>query len=617
MLGAAGLVALGCKGEPQPEPQPEPKHEPKPAADPIRPPPGPGWCSPDGWCWLSPQPHGVELRGVWAHGPDDVWAVGEGAMVVRWDGTAWVRVELGIDPQLELNDIWASSPERLFIAAQDGSILSFDRRSTPLAIERHQPIEMPMRSLWGSSAQDVYAVAYDSQLFHFDGSAWTSIDPAPLETAKLVRGSATNDVYVLGDYGQVAHFDGESWHKQQSPTSEWLFRDAWADAHGLLAVAGNDRLVERSGDVWKVGESTQGLPTDLAGEGAGLTSVVRCPDGEIWAGTDGGSLLVWKDTRWSAHVLREGHAILDLATAGERLFAVGEAGTALVVQRGEPWTEPVGTRRHAALALAGLGEHVWVADDFNLWHYDGERWTPHEGMSRTRALWPVSPTEVHLIGELGYRRFDGQTMHRAELLPHEYFVGHDVWASGSSDVWMAAGEHLMHFDGQGWSAETIEIDAHDIHGSGPDNLLVAGPSKTPRGPAGKVGVWTVARRSGGKWNVEIDSEDRLFIHAHGVDGGVAIERYGNAWLRDASGWHEIASLPKANVANYSVIGVWMHDPTHIWALTHDHGIFRYDGAQWQPERTDMRGAHVLGASERHLLLGNDDGSVVRRWLSTR
>ena len=288
----------------------------------------------------------------------------------------------------------------------------------------------------------------------------------------------------------------------------------------MIAVAGSDQLVEYASETWKVGTSTRGLPTDIAGEGARLTAVTRFADGEIWAGTDGGSLLVWKGDRWSAPVLREGHRIEELATAAEQVFAVGEAGTALVVPRGEAWTKPVGTRRHSALAIAGLGEHVWVADEFNLWQFDGERWTAHELMAMTHALWPVSPTEVHVIGELGYRRFDGQTMQRAEL-PLVQFHGEDVWASGSDDVWLAAREHLMHFDGTSWQTESIGVQAWDMHGS-EDNLLVAGPND--------AGVWSVARRSGGTWTVELELADKaLFVHAQGSEGGFVMDEHGSAW----------------------------------------------------------------------------------------
>jgi hypothetical protein len=128
-------------------------------------------------------------------------------------------------------------------------------------------------------------------------------------------------------------------------------------------------------------------------------------------------------------------------------------------------------------------------------------------------------------------------------------------------------------------------------------------------------VWTVARRSGGAWTVELDTDDEpLRVHAHGREGGIAMNRYGYAWLRDASGWHQIEPLPGANVGNDSIIGVWMHDPTHIWAVEEGGAILRYDGKQWTAEQTDMQRPRAIGASKKYLLLGNEDGSVVRRSL---
>jgi hypothetical protein len=625
-VAISGAVLLGCQRAPESsgDSGADMPAMDATAASPETPMAGPGWCSVDGWCWLEPDTHGNDLHGVWALAPDDAWAVGDRGMLVHWDGESWSRVGLDIDPELALHDVWAASSERLFVAASDGSVLSFDARTSPIGeITRHEPSKMPMRSLWGSSAQDVYALApsidygggqqHDARLFHYDGSTWTQVEPSPLATAAVVCGAAADDVFVLGDHGQVVHFDGQRWQPQQSPALEWLFRDAWADAHGLLAVAGDEHLVEHAQSKWSVGASTRGLPSDIAGEGARLTSVTRFSDGEIWAGSEGGSLLAWKDTRWSAAVLREGHAILDLATAGDQVFAVGEAGTSLVVPRGEPWAEPVGTRRRSVQAIAGLGEHVWVADESNLWHYDGARWTTHEIMSRTHTLWPVSPTEVHVIGELGYRRFDGQTMHAAEL-PHSSFAGQDVWASGSDDVWLAAREYLMHFDGQGWQAETIEVEAWDMHG-GDDNLLVAGPRKQPN-DGSTPGVWAVARRSGGAWTVELEADDdRLLVHAHGREGGIAIDPWGYAWLRDASGWHGIDALPGAGVGNYQVVGVWMQDPTHIWAVEEGGTIYRHDGQKWSVEQSDMQSPRAIGASESYLLLGNSQGSVMRRLLA--
>jgi hypothetical protein len=220
-----------------------------------------------------------------------------------------------------------------------------------------------------------------------------------------------------------------------------------------------------------------------------------------------------------------------------------------------------------------------------------------------------------LIGDFGYRRFDGQAMQVAEQLPHPQFTGEDVWASGSEDVWLAAGEHLMHFDGRAWQAETIEIEAKDLHGSREDNLLVAGPREHAKDGSTGAGAWAVARRSGGAWTVELDAgEDDLFVRAHGREGGVAIDHAGHAWLRDASGWHEIETLVFDDTSRLRIIGAWMQDPTHIWAVSDGGVIYGYDGHAWHVEQSDMQMPRAIGASEKYLLLGNAQGSVMRRAL---
>jgi hypothetical protein len=594
-----------------------------PSATPV--PAGPGWCSADGWCWVDPDPHGNDLEGVWALAPDDAWAVGVNATVVHWDGEGWSRVAIDVAPGLDLHDVWAAGPERIFVAGHDGSVSSFDGRSTPIGeVERAEPSPtVPLRSLWGSSDHDAYALAPalhgDAMLFHYDGAAWTRVEPNPLATAAVVSGSAADDVFVFGDFGQVAHFDGRRWQQQRSPKREWLVHDAWVASVGenprAVAVAKDDRFVIHDGRKWKTGATTRGLATDIAGYGETLTAVTGTASGEIWAGTHWGSLLVWTEAQWSVAAHRKAFAILDLASAGDSIFAVGEAGTQLVLPRGQPWNQPIGPRRHAALAIGGLGEHVWVADELDLWHFDGHDWTARAIVSRTRALWPVSPTEVHLVGEYGYRRFDGETLHSATLLPHSHFEGEDVWAGGSDDVWIAAGESLMHFDGQGWQAHTIDVEARSIHGSALDNLLVAGPRKQSIGESTRMGEWAVARCSGAAWTVELDvDDDRLFVRAHASEGGLAIDRYGRAWLRERGGWHEIESLPRSHIANYTILGAWMHGPTQIWAVDISGAIFHFDGQQWRVESSDLRRARAIGGTDSHVLVANSQGGVLRRSL---
>ena len=49
----------------------------------------PRLCNPNNWCWENPQPQGNYLYGVWGADANNVWAVGFGGTILRWNGTAW------------------------------------------------------------------------------------------------------------------------------------------------------------------------------------------------------------------------------------------------------------------------------------------------------------------------------------------------------------------------------------------------------------------------------------------------------------------------------------------------------------------------------------------------
>src|SRR5579864_6397756 len=46
-------------------------------------------CGADGWCWENPLPNGHRFRSIWGGATDDVWAVGDGSVVMHWDGRDW------------------------------------------------------------------------------------------------------------------------------------------------------------------------------------------------------------------------------------------------------------------------------------------------------------------------------------------------------------------------------------------------------------------------------------------------------------------------------------------------------------------------------------------------
>jgi hypothetical protein len=71
------------------------------------------------------------LRGVWGTSARDVFAVGDSATILRYDGVQWYGMV--------------------------------------------SPVNKTLRHVWGTGPTDVYALGEDGTLLRFDGVAWTSL----------------------------------------------------------------------------------------------------------------------------------------------------------------------------------------------------------------------------------------------------------------------------------------------------------------------------------------------------------------------------------------------------------------------------------------------------------
>lgn len=100
-----------------------------------------------------------------------------------FDGHEWKREQTGTTSNI--NDIWASSEDNIFIASSEG-------------------------------------------VFHFDGIRWTSANmPKLLTDFRSVYGVAPNAVFAAGTGGTLAFYDGERWSPVRSPT-QYDINAVWA-----------------------------------------------------------------------------------------------------------------------------------------------------------------------------------------------------------------------------------------------------------------------------------------------------------------------------------------------------------------------------------------------------
>ena len=177
-------------------------------------------------------------------------------LVLRWcDVRADECVSADLGPQ-RLTDVWASSSVNDVWAVGDDAIVAHDDGNSWGAHDRGLAVqELDL----GSGPSDVYALS-TFDLVHYDGSTWTEIDLYAGAGYGQVWGTSASDVWVMTDHSELSHFDGAQWQTIDtfdfvgdlgavwgpSPDDLWAVGSAGAIAHYATATRGGKSRIRRS-----------------------------------------------------------------------------------------------------------------------------------------------------------------------------------------------------------------------------------------------------------------------------------------------------------------------------------------------------------------------------------
>src|SRR5229473_7413611 len=150
------------------------------------------------WNWENPLPQGNRLNGIWGTSRNDVWYVGEDGALGHFDGTAWVRHDVGSI------DIWGISG----ISSKDVWVVG---HAYPQPVALHWDgngwtrtefgTTGPMFRVWESAPADVWAGG-ERGLFHWDGSTWSPVlSPLPYNVMGI-WGTSPDDVWAWDSDGR-------------------------------------------------------------------------------------------------------------------------------------------------------------------------------------------------------------------------------------------------------------------------------------------------------------------------------------------------------------------------------------------------------------------------------
>jgi hypothetical protein len=158
------------------------------------------------------------LWGVWATGTPGttnvLYAVGNDGAVIHFDGNLKIwsdKIPVTADGapmrvQDDLNAVWGTGPNRVYIVGDFGTILEGGKNG--LAVQ-NTGVTKDLHGVWGTSNNNVYAVGTGGTILHRGGS-WRRIEGAPKQVLRGIWGPSNNlrVTYIVGWDGTLLRMTG-------------------------------------------------------------------------------------------------------------------------------------------------------------------------------------------------------------------------------------------------------------------------------------------------------------------------------------------------------------------------------------------------------------------------
>lgn len=357
------------------------------------------------------------IEALWAFGPGDVYAIGDGypePRVWHWDGVEWTEMTV----------------------PAGGSLVG----------------------VWGIAPDDIYACGRNGTLMHYNGVEWRRVELNTCKGLWAVWASGPDDVYVAGDNELVMHYDGTTWRsiRKRSPDRPAAI---WAESPRRYVIASGldaGTLYINDNGEWTehyiAGTRYSGIRS-MAGSGIDDLHVLidRTTwhfDGSTWTQT-GFLDADYPGTMWFASPT-EGHAI-----GGESIFHYN----------GFRWERVVSGLGWSMRGLYGASADAVYAihGDGTVFFFNGAQWdtipSPVPPGGSLVSIGGVSADEVYVVagagntplGSGGIFRWDGERWSQIPSPDNIYLS--EIVVGDTDNIFLYYGCWLGHFNGAVWSVE--------------------------------------------------------------------------------------------------------------------------------------------------------------------
>lgn len=244
-------------------------------------------CSSGTWCAeTAPAGTGI-LRGVSAVSVNDVFAVGNGGLILRrQNGEDWASMTSGTSSNLHA--VWATSSSDVWVVGASGIVLHYDGTSwsTNTAITTTSTLN----AVWTSSSSDIWIAGGSKTWRSTDsGANFTSTTHAGIVLS--ISGTSASDVCIAGENGtKVRRWNGSSW-TTMSPGANTYFSVLDISTSNIHAAKIDTGTRKWNGSKWSSVAATGAVFSDLYAQsstdlwGAGGTKIGRNTGSGSWTVT--------------------------------------------------------------------------------------------------------------------------------------------------------------------------------------------------------------------------------------------------------------------------------------------------------------------------------------------
>ncbi|MBU2260230.1 hypothetical protein KKC44_06550, partial [Patescibacteria group bacterium] len=136
----------------------------------------------------------------------DIWAVGQNATIIHYDGNLWTSASTNISEDINGIDMLSTSDG--WAVGDSGKILRFQNGNWSQYSDTG-------REIWNSvaaiNANDAWAVGNDGKIAHFNGSSWTESTIPSSAHILAVHALTSSNIWAVGDSGRFWRYGGNNW----------------------------------------------------------------------------------------------------------------------------------------------------------------------------------------------------------------------------------------------------------------------------------------------------------------------------------------------------------------------------------------------------------------------